>query len=118
MSLFYVRLTELCREKGMSISAVMKELGMSHSAATLWKKEETVPFDSTLDKIARYFNTNKDWVAGLTDKKTFYGQEHLVGLDEELLTALRSLTPQQVEVVRAFVSGLTTPVSGHQSNSK
>lgn len=118
MSEFYVRLTELCHEKKMSVSAVMKELGMSHSAATLWKKEETIPFDSTLDRIARYFNVNKDWVAGRTEKKTFYGQENLVGLDEELLTAMRSLTPQQIEVVRAFVLGLTTPASGHPSKTK
>ena len=118
MSVFYERLTGLCKEKEKSISAIMKELGMSHAAASLWKKGEAVPFDSTLDKLARYFDVNVDWIAGKSDKKTFYGQENLVGLDEELLTAMRSLTPQELEVVRAFVSGLTTRVSARPTDSE
>ncbi|MCD7830705.1 MAG: XRE family transcriptional regulator [Firmicutes bacterium] len=48
--------TELCEEKGVSPSTAAKECGLGNSTYSYWKATGTVPRDSTLNKIADYFD--------------------------------------------------------------
>lgn len=108
MSIFTDRIDLLCQEKRTTVSRVLTELGMSHTTAVAWKKNGTLPNSKTLDRLARFFNVNSDWLRGEVDERSFYGEENLVGIDKALLVALRELTPQQVALVKAYIQGLTT----------
>ena len=52
--MFWTVFSKLCAGRNTSASAVAKELGLSNSAATKWKKG-SVPSGAVLKKIADYF---------------------------------------------------------------
>lgn len=57
---FYQKLEILCKNRGTNITALTKELGFSSSAGTTWKKSKGLPRNSTLKKIADYFEITVD----------------------------------------------------------
>ncbi|MBO4953844.1 MAG: helix-turn-helix transcriptional regulator [Clostridia bacterium] len=65
---FYKRYLELCVSLDKTPSAVASELGFSRATATGWKNGK-IPFDSTLTKIANYFNVSVDYLLGSADIK-------------------------------------------------
>ena len=55
--MFFDNFSKLCEEKGVSVKQAAKEIGLSNSIGTKWKKHpETIPNGSTLEKVAKYFN--------------------------------------------------------------
>ena len=52
---FYQKLEMLCKSRGTTVTALATELGFSSSAGTTWKKSKGLPRNSTLKKIADYF---------------------------------------------------------------
>ena len=61
--MFFERVTELCQKKGISLSAAAKEIGLSNSAITYWKRG-AVPKASTVQKLADYFGVTTDYLLG------------------------------------------------------
>lgn len=59
--MFFERVTELCQKKGISLSAAAKEIGLSNSAITYWKRG-AVPKSSTVQKLADYFGVTVDYL--------------------------------------------------------
>lgn len=53
---FYQKLETLCKERGITVTSLATELGFSSSAGTTWKKLKEMPRNSTLKKIADYFD--------------------------------------------------------------
>lgn len=53
---FYEKLEILCKNRGITVTALTKELGYSSSAGTTWKKSNGLPRNSTVKKISEYFN--------------------------------------------------------------
>jgi transcriptional regulator with XRE-family HTH domain len=62
--MFYERLVTLCAEKGTNPTALCDALGLSQSAATRWK-QGSVPRDTTLNKIAKYFGVTPEYLLGI-----------------------------------------------------
>lgn len=60
--MFYDTFLQLCNSVNKSPSAVVTELGMNKSAVTNWKTRRTPPRDTTLRKIADYFNVTVDYL--------------------------------------------------------
>lgn len=58
---FYERISELCKEKGVSMAAVAREVGLSNSATTYWKRG-SIPKGDTLQKLADYFGVSVDYL--------------------------------------------------------
>jgi transcriptional regulator with XRE-family HTH domain len=56
--MFYDKLVELCREKGISPSKACEDMGLSNATATGWKKSKSVPQNKTLQIIAAYFGVS------------------------------------------------------------
>lgn len=52
---FYKKLENLCKNRGITVTALTKELGYSSSAGTTWKKSSGMPRNSTVKKISEYF---------------------------------------------------------------
>lgn len=63
---FYVRISELCKEKGVSMAAVARKIGLSNSATTYWKRG-SIPKGDTLQKLADYFGVSIDSLLGNAD---------------------------------------------------
>lgn len=61
--MFYDRFVGLCKERGVSPSAVMVSIGLNKSNATFWKKG-SIPKGSTLQKLADYFGVSVDYLLG------------------------------------------------------
>lgn len=54
---FYNRIVELCRARGISLAAVARDIGLSNSVTTYWKRG-AIPKGETLQKLADYFGVS------------------------------------------------------------
>lgn len=64
--MFYDNLNALCKSKGLTITALLKELNISTSKGTAWKSG-SVPKGDILSKLAAYFNVSTDYLLGNTN---------------------------------------------------
>ena len=58
--MFYAKLSEICRQKNIKISHLMKEVGLSASAASDWKRRNAKPKIENIKKIAEYLNVPEE----------------------------------------------------------
>ena len=58
--MFFDKFKMLCDDKHISVSAAAKEIGLSNSTPTKWKKTGATPDGSTLARIAIYFGVTTD----------------------------------------------------------
>lgn len=85
--MFYDLLSKLCAENGISISALLENVGVDRSAASRWKKG-TEPSNQTKKKLADYFGiTVSELMTGEIGQK----EKFLVNEDEELTEYLEML---------------------------
>ena len=61
--MFYKIFLELCEKKGKKPNKVAEEIGLSNATATSWK-QGSVPRDSTLLKLAHYFDVSIEYLIG------------------------------------------------------
>ena len=59
--MFYEMLGKLCKERGISISAMLNDLELSTGNTGNWKKGQ-LPKGDMLIKIADYFNVSVDYI--------------------------------------------------------
>ena len=86
--MFYDTFYKLCAEKGLSVSRVLLDLGMSKSTASTWKNKGYSPSKPAAKKIADYFEISVDaLMSGETDQK----EKPLVNNDEGLTEYLEEL---------------------------
>lgn len=64
---FYKNFVDLCKQRGVSPSAVAKEIGLNNSSVTYWKKGSE-PKTSTIEKLADYFNVSPTYFLGLEQR--------------------------------------------------
>lgn len=83
--MFYERLEKICLRNGITVSALVKALGLSTSKVTAWKKG-SVPKGEVLVKIADYFGLSLDYILCRTDDivevnshNTISGNNNIVG---------------------------------------
>lgn len=88
--MFYDRFVELCRQRQVSPSFVMREIGLNKSNATFWK-QGSIPKGATLHKLAEYFDVSIDYLLDFTNeyKEALQLDEdqivELMGIDRELV---------------------------------
>lgn len=63
---FYSRLLAICSKKGISITALLKEMGLSTSMGTKWRNG-TTPNLETVQNIAKHLNVTVAYLIGETD---------------------------------------------------
>lgn len=99
--MFYEILQNLCTLKGTTITAVLKELKISTSKGTAWKKG-SIPNGTILSKLADYFGVTTDYLMG---KESF---EPLIPYQKkELMDDIAQLTPEQKEIIFRLVAHFT-----------
>ena len=82
----------LCNQKGKSPNGVCSELGFSANTATKWK-QGAVPRDTTLKKIAEYFEVTVDFLLGNEAKEKGTTQ---------MVAPITELSPREVQVALAY----------------
>ena len=93
--MFWKNFVSLCYNHGKSTTAVVLELGLSRSLVTSWKNG-TVPNNTTLLKIATYFNVTVEEL--ISEQKETPPEEIPAGLDEldiKIINRLLELSDEQ-----------------------
>lgn len=106
--MFFDRLQSRCAEKGIRITPLLQELGLSSGAIGRWKAG-TLPNGETLLKLASRLDCSVDYLLGWDEQKekpTPISGDGLTALDEEIIDRLLQLKPDEVAKVDAFVQGL------------
>jgi len=67
MEVFAKRLKELRTEKGLSITELAKELGLSYNAIRRWELKMQIPNIDMLVLIAKFFNETPNYLLGFED---------------------------------------------------
>lgn len=61
--MFYERLKDLCKQRSLSLTNVVKELGMSTGNLSKWKSG-IIPKSDTINALSEYFNVPTDYLLG------------------------------------------------------
>ena len=88
---FYDKISELCSKKGISITALAVELGLSKGTPTNWKKMIKPPRANTVKAIADYFGVSVEYLTSDSEenKKTALDiKSNAVFLDNTKIRAL------------------------------
>ena len=96
--MFYDNYLRLCNRRGVSASAAAQEMGLSRAAVTGWAQGNT-PRDSTLRRIADYFDVTVDELKA--DKEKPADEGGLVNSDIDLTEDLERLA-KRPELRRLF----------------
>lgn len=67
MNKFAERLKELRTEKGLSLSALAKEVGTSHANISRWENNGRLPNIDIVIALAKYFDVTTDYILGVVD---------------------------------------------------
>lgn len=102
--MFYDNFKMLCEQKGEKPTPVAQKLGCSSSNVVMWKNGST-PRPAVLQKIADYFGVDTQFLLFGNEKSPLVHAGERA-LDDELVSRLTSLTPEERQKVDAFVQGL------------
>lgn len=103
--MFWNNYTKLCREKGVSPTALTIALGFSNATATRWKKGAT-PNGSTLKKIADHFGITVSELLGETKKEPPAQDDSKEAALAVLGDLVEGLTDEQVDEIRRYAEFL------------
>lgn len=92
-SVIYIRIKELCAERGITLAKLEEATGLSSSIIRKWKNN-TSPSIDKVKMIAKYFNVSVDYLVGLSDIPT--SAEDLIADDDfvSLQRAKSRMSPQ------------------------
>lgn len=97
--MFYDRLLELCEHQGISLNKLCRDVGLSHGAPAKWRNG-ALPRNSTIKKIADYFNVDTAYLTGddknaVPDKLSL---EHYTERQKRVIEAYEAHTDMQKAV--------------------
>lgn len=96
--MFYERFASLCAQRNLSVTTVLKDLGLSPSKGTQWKSG-TMPSSKNLAKLAEYFDVSVDYLLGKDEIKKRPASENA-----ELIDQFRKKSPQFNEIAELYLS--------------
>lgn len=115
--MFYERLTMLCKERGISISALLNTLGLSKTNNKNWR-EGRAPSAENLERIAKYFNVSVDYLLGrdeIKNRSVSEEIERIIKLMEEsedfkkYVEVYLQLSPEGRKKLGAFLDLISPP---------
>lgn len=117
--MFYEKLLELCKLRGVTPTEVTRQIGVNKSNVTYWKNG-SIPKATTMNKIANYFGCTVEYLLGDVpepDGKLVFADEietpdpkredridrELEGIDFALYGEVKDLTNEQKQDVLDFI---------------
>lgn len=67
--MFYSRFCALCKERGISPTTAVRQMGLSSGNSTYWKNGR-IPKTEVLECVAKFFGVSVDYLLGKTDVQT------------------------------------------------
>ena len=99
------RIKQARKTAGLTQEQLAKKLGVQHSVISKYECGRVVNLKrDKIAEIAMALNVKPSWLMCMEDEKESDPKE--IELDNELLTRLMTLTPEELEKVDAFVQGL------------
>ena len=68
MEIIRQRLKELREEKGLTVYALSKQIGIANQVIYQWERGESLPTPESIVKICKFFNCTADFLLGLADE--------------------------------------------------
>jgi transcriptional regulator with XRE-family HTH domain len=87
----YERLEKLLKERGITPYRLSKDLGISQSSLSEWKRGNSIPKYERLTKIANYFGVPVGYLTGRDEDASEDG------MDKELLERLMALVKEKLD---------------------
>ena len=89
------RIKELREERGLSLMALAKAIGVSDTAVCKWENQIAEPKLSYIVRLADFFNCSADFLTGRSDDLGWVVQPYLLTQEEKLfLDIIHDLSPQ------------------------
>ena len=110
--MFWDKFVAACNNKGVSPTAVVTTLGISGGSLTKWKKGSK-PHDTTIQKIADYFEVNPEYFSDPNDELSEYLEELKKRPEMRMLFSLaKGATKEDVEQAVAIIEALRKSKNG------
>ena len=102
---FINRVQELADNHDTTLKQVTREVGISNSSFTDWKKGRGIPSIEKFCKVADFFHVSLDYLA--------YGIEHMPQTDSSnsLMDKFNSLPPEMQSKVISYMDGMIAALS-------
>lgn len=95
------RIKELREERGLSLMALAKAVGVSDTAVCKWENQLAEPKLSYIVRLADFFNCSADYLTGRTDDLGWVVQPRLLTSEDQLfLDIIHDLSPQMRELAK------------------
>lgn len=105
--MFWDNYVRLCQKKGKSPNAVARELSLSSGSVTNWKMGK-LPHNSTLAKIAAYFDVSVELLLGKEQTAEDFeaSGKSFVIFHRDGKKVTRYFTPEQMKMLEALVAAM------------
>lgn len=103
--MFYNILLSLCRERGITVSALARDLNIAKGSPSNWQRGAS-PNSDVVVKIAQYFGVSCDYLLGLDEVPSRCDQFACTAQERELVESLRGVTPAIRQAVCACMHTL------------
>ena len=100
-----MRLKELRKEKSLYQKDVAAHLGIDRTTYVKYENGSSEPPIEALLELCRFYSVSMDYLLGLTDERS-NPINNTDGVRKEVIDFLVDLSPDEVQRVRDFVSGL------------
>lgn len=102
-SIIFQRITELCAEKGTTITKLEKELGLAVATIIKWRDIKRSPSVFTVRAVANYFGVSIEYLLGETDIRSSISE---IMSDDGVISlqrAMEKMTPTDKTRVMAML---------------
>lgn len=118
MSTILERLIMLQEQSGMNQKQLQKELGLSNSAFSDWKKGKGSPSVEALVRFSEFFGVSMDWLA-FGNVETSGNQTSAANPREAaLLLKYRSISNEQKVRLEAYLDGMVDSNAAQEAEAK
>lgn len=98
------RIVSMCKDRGISVAALEKELGLGK--ATIYRWEDKMPSIDKVQKVAEFFDVSVDYLLGRVseDDETVEELRERLHKDSEYRALLSASAKLQVEDIKAVMA--------------
>ena len=103
-SIIFRRISELCAEKGITVSRLEKEIGATNSTIMKWRDTKRSPSVENVKAVAQYFNVSIEYLLGETEVRSTIKQ--ILSEDDGVISlqrAMEKMTPVDKSRVMAML---------------
>lgn len=112
--MFYDILLSLCKEHGITITALARNLDIAKGSPSNWQRGAS-PNSDVVVKIARYFGVSCDYLLGLDNVPSRTAEFRFTPEEQRLVLLLRGASPQAREAALVCVQAIVASMPGQQS---